>query len=724
MASSSPPRFMRLLVPLLLILVWFGAAGIGGPYFGRVEEVSTNDQATFLPTSADATQVAARLPDFLGDRTIPGIAVFTAEEPLTAEALATLREAVAALGELGAVEGVSPLIPSEDGLAAQAFLPINADSDIAEVVAEVRGELREAVPAGVTPHVTGPAGFTGDLTAAFGGIDGLLLLVALGAVLVILLAVYRSVLLPVVVLLTSLFALCVALLVNWWLAKWGVFTLTGQTQGILFILVIGAATDYSLLYTARYAEELRRHADKYGATLAALKGSLEPVLASGGTVIAGLLCLLLSDLGSNQSLGPVAAVGIIFSMLAALTLLPALLYVLGRGAYWPQRPVYDPSRTDEAQTSAGVYARIGRWIARRPRAAWIGATALLALGAAFAPGLRADGVAQSELVLGTSDARDGQRALAEHFPGGSGNPAYVLTSQERLEEVATTLLAEDGVASVTVLSEDSPSGSAPVTGDGIQAFGPPGTPAPAPTVRGGEVLLQATLDDPADSPGAEATVRALRERLSGEALIGGSTAVAIDTTDTSIRDRNLIIPLILAVIFVILVALLRSVLMPALLMATTVLSFATALGVSALVFNGVLDLPGADPSVPLYGFVFLVALGIDYNIFLMTRVREEALHHGTRPGILRGLAVTGGVITSAGLVLAATFAALAVIPILFLLQLAFIVAFGVLLDTFLVRTVLVPALAYDLGPRSWWPVRLKSDQGTAPSPPAAVPDTP
>ncbi|MDL2345693.1 MMPL family transporter, partial [Deinococcus sp. MIMF12] len=367
MASSSPSRFTRLLVPLLLILVWFGAAGIGGPYFGRVEEVSTNDQATFLPTSADATRVAARLPDFLGDRTIPGIAVFTAGEPLSAGALGTLREAVAALGELEAVEGVSPLIPSGDGLAAQAFLPIDADADIAEVVAEVRAELQEAAPAGVTVHLTGPAGFTGDLTAAFSGIDGLLLLVALGAVLVILLAVYRSVLLPAVVLLTSLFALCVALLVNWWLARWGVFTLTGQTQGILFILVIGAATDYSLLYTARYAEELRRHADRYGATRAALRGSLEPILASGGTVIAGLLCLLLSDLGSNRSLGPVAAVGIVFSMLAALTLLPALLYVLGRGAYWPQRPVYDPSRTDEAQTGAGVYARIGRWIARRPR---------------------------------------------------------------------------------------------------------------------------------------------------------------------------------------------------------------------------------------------------------------------------------------------------------------------------------------------------------------------
>lgn len=709
-SPSGPSRFVRLLVPLVLIVVWFAAAGVGGPYFGRVEEVSSNDQTTFLPASADATRVAGRLKDFLGDRTIPAIAVFTADRELSGEELETLEAAVEALDGKEAVQGVSPLIGSEDGRAAQAFMPINADADIAEVVAEVRRDLKASAPAGVTAYLTGPAGFTGDLTAAFGGIDGLLLLVALGAVLVILLAVYRSVLLPVVVLLTSLFALCVALLVNWWLAKWGVFTLTGQTQGILFILVIGAATDYSLLYTARYAEELRRHADKYGATVAALRGSLEPVLASGGTVIAGLLCLLLSDLGSNQSLGPVAAVGIVFSMLAALTLLPALLFVLGRAAYWPQRPVYDPHRTDEVQSAAGVYARIGRWIARAPRLAWIGAAALLALGAAFVPTLRAGGVPQSELVLGVSDARDGQRALAQHFPGGSGSPAYVLTAQGNLDAVGATLLRAPGVAAVSVLSEEWPSGSAPVTEDGVQGFGPPGAPPATPTVRGGDVLLQATLKAPADSAEAAATVRGLREQLGATARIGGSTAVAIDTTDTSIRDRTLIIPLILAVIFVILVLLLRSLLMPALLMATTVLSFGTALGVSALVFNGLLDLPGADPSVPLYGFVFLVALGIDYNIFLMTRVREEALRLGTRPGILRGLAVTGGVITSAGMVLAATFAALAVIPILFLLQLAFIVAFGVLLDTFLVRTVLVPALAYDLGPRAWWPARLPADR--------------
>lgn len=555
-------------------------------------------------------------------------------------------------------------------------------------------------------HVTGPAGFTSDLSRAFSGIDGLLLLVALGLVLVILVVVYRAVLLPLVVLLTSVFALAVALLTNWWLAKWGILTITGQTQGILFILVIGAATDYSLLYTARYLEELRRHESRTEATRAALRGVLEPILASGGTVIAGLLCLLFSDLGSNRSLGPVTAIGVAFAVLASLTLLPSLTYLLGRASYWPRMPRFDPDRTDEEQTHTGVYARTGRFVSRRPRAVWIACVILLGIGAAFVPALKADGVPVSSFVLGASDARTGQEALSRHFPGGAGSPVYVLAAENNLQSVANQLLGNDGVASVSVVSKASPSGSAPVTTAGIQPVGRPGTPPPAPTVDDGEVMLLATLTAAADSDEAIETVRELRADLSGTARIGGTTATDLDTRTTTQHDRALIIPLVLAVILIILVLLLRSLLAPVLLVATTALSFETAMGVAAVVFNHVLNLPGADPSVPLYGFVFLVALGIDYNIFLMTRVREEALEHGTREGMLRGLAVTGGVITSAGLVLAATFAALAVLPILFLLQIAFIVSFGVLLDTFVVRTLLAPALIQDIGPMVWWPSRV------------------
>ncbi|MFC6234444.1 MMPL family transporter, partial [Leucobacter soli] len=323
--------------------------------------------------------------------------------------------------------------------------------------------------------------------------------------------------------------------------------------------------------------------------------------------------------------------------------------------------------------------------------------------------LQAHGVAQSELVLGASEARDGQQALGEHFPGGSGSPVHVLAPEAELQAVADTLLSSDGIDGVSVLSADAPSGAGSVTADGIVAAGPPGTPAPEPTVIEGRVMLQGTLTDAADSEAAQATVRDLRTVFAGDgadALVGGVTATAIDTNDASIHDRTLIIPVVLAVILLILMLLLRSILAPVLLILTTVLSFGTALGVSALVFNGVFEFPGADPAVPLFGFVFLVALGIDYNIFLATRVREESKAHGTRAGIIRGLSVTGGVITSAGLVLAATFAALSVLPILFLVQIAFIVAFGVLLDTFLVRALLVPALMYDIGPAVWWPSKL------------------
>ncbi|MGJ0203380.1 MMPL family transporter [Leucobacter sp. gxy201] len=725
-------RLLRILLPALLIVLWVVGAGLGGPLFGKVDEVSSNDQTSYLPESSAATEVQRALPDFLGDDEIPAVVVFSSESPLDDAALAQLGDALNDAERVpGMVSGASPVIPSEDGLAAQAFVPIDADADLSEAVQRLGTELRDAAPAGVSVHVTGPAGFTADLVAGFAGIDGILLLVALLAVLVILIIVYRSLLLPVVVLSTSLFALCVALFVVWHLADAGVLLLSGQTQGILFILVIGAATDYSLLLVARFREELRVTHDRGTAIVAAVKGSFEPIVASGGTVIAGLLCLLLSDLKSNSTLGPVASIGIVFAMLSALTLLPALLFAFGRAAYWPRRPRFEPDavRAEAGMPSGGVWRRLAGAVRRRPRPIWIITLLVLVVGAAGVTQLDAQGVPQSDLVLSPSEARDGQTILGKHFPGGSGSPVYVLADADDLQGAADTMLARDGIGSVSVASEDSPSGSAPVTADGIQPAGPPSStagatgtagpeagpeagppPAPEPTVRDGRVLLQGTLDDAADSSAAAGTVTALRTDLVdaglADAIVGGVTATSVDTNQASIHDRTLIIPIVLLVILVILMLLLRSVLAPVLLIVTTVLSFGTALGVAALVFNGVVAFPGADPAVPLYGFVFLVALGIDYNIFLMTRVREESRAHGTREGIERGLAITGGVITSAGLVLAATFAALSVIPILFLVQIAFIVAFGVLLDTFVVRTLLVPALATDIGKAIWWPSKL------------------
>lgn len=738
-AHRQPTRWLRIGVPAVLVLVWLVVGSVGGPYFGKVDEVSSNDRSSFLPESADATQVNERLPEFLGDDSIPAVVVVTGDGDLTEEQLAdvqTLADDIAGID--GVLDEVSPPIVSDDGEAAQIFVPIDASGEVGEIVDEIRTLVGEDLPYDMQGWVTGPAGFTADLVEGFLGIDGLLLAVALIAVFIILVIVYRSPLLPVLVLLTSVFALCVALLTVWWLAKAGIVVLNGQVQGILFILVIGAATDYALLYVARFREAIAEGARRWDATITAWRGSFEPILASGGTVIAGLLCLLLSDLATNRALGPIASIGIAFSVLSALTFLPGLLALFGRSAFWPFIPK-QPIATipdDLTQPVKGLWPRQARFVARHARAVWIVCTVVLLVGAVGITQLKADGVPSSELVLGQSEARDGQGVLAEHFPAGSGSPVYVIVPEGDLAATVEVLEASDGIESVAVASEDSPTGQAAVeVEDGEPVFtavGPPGTPAPEPTLSDGDVLVIGTLADAADSVAAEDTVRELRAGLdeelgAGTAIVGGETATDIDSNDTSIRDRTVIIPVILAVILLILMLLLRSILAPVLLISTVILSFATALGVSAIVFNGLFGFPGADPAVPLYGFVFLVALGVDYNIFLMSRVREESLVHGTRPGILRGLVATGGVITSAGLVLAATFAALGVIPILFLAQIAFIVAFGVLLDTFVVRSLLVPALSYDIGRAIWWPSKLwrhgpeTQTPGAAPSSAASLP---
>ena len=704
-------RWARVLVPALIVLLWVAIAGVGGPLFGRIDEVSSNEPTAYLPESAESTEVSVLSREFYDSDEIPAVALIVSDDGVLSQSdIASVTKVVQGLGSLKGVGALSPPIPSEDGAAVQVFVPVDPSSDIADTVTAVRGALTEDLPNGLTPYVTGPAGLSADLVEAFGGIDGILLAVALLAVFIILLVVYRSLLLPLIVLITSLFALCGALATVWFMAREGLFLLNGQTQGILFILVIGAATDYSLLYVSRYREALTQNEKVVVATRRAWRATLEPVLASGGTVIAGLLCLLLSDLKSNSVLGPVTAMGIVFAMLAALSLLPAALALCGRAAFWPRRPTYDPEYGERAHVDySGVWGRTVRWVERNTRAIWIVTTCALLVGAFAATGFRAGGVAQSELVLGTSQARDGQEALAQHFPGGSGSPAVIIADSEDADAVVALLTDSSGVASVAIITAESPSGQAPISPEGIVPVGPPGTPPPTPTEVGGKVLLQATLSNPADSDAAIETIVDLRAELKDAApgtLVGGTTATNLDTVTASVHDRNLIIPIVLAVILVILMALLRAVVAPILLILTTILSFGTAMGVAAVIFNHILRFPGADPAVPLYSFVFLVALGIDYNIFLMTRVREESKRHGTREGIIRGLAVTGTVITSAGIVLAATFAALAVIPILFLAQLAFIVSFGVLLDTFIVRTLLVPALALDIGRPIWWPSKL------------------
>ena len=765
--ASDSKKWLRILLPTAIIAVWLAAAGVGGPYFGRISEVSEIDLVAFLPKSSESVEVTEKVREFNDDKVIPAIVVFESKrEQLTEQRIDRLNSESERLEKVeGVVGDVSPAVIADDKMAAFVVVPVDTQESIPESLDRVRENLNRADLAGTHYKITGPAGFSGDLNKAFEGIDGVLLLTALAVVFVILIVVYRSVLLPVIVLMTSVFALSAAILIVWNLAKIDVVQLNGQVQGILFILVIGAATDYSLLYVARYREELYKYRNTWQATRVTLKNSMEPILASGGTVIVGLMCLLLSDLASNSALGPVGAIGIATAMLSALTFLPATLYVFGRTSFWPLRPKFSKAAQAEHQQKLrrGVWSRVGNLVSNRPRQVWA-LTGLALLLSAFAlPTLKANGVSQSELVLGASEARDGQAIVNKHFPDGSGSPAQIITKPEYINRMVGRLDDTKGVDGVNIVASGVEAGFKPLgESEGAikneirsevqaeldqqlseleaqmveleNAAGPFVAEAAReqalanipsveelvegaypfadaePKVVNGDVLLQVTLADAPDSDQAKETIERIRgvaHSVDADSAVGGTTAAQLDTNSASLKDRAIIIPTVLVAITAILMLLLRSVIAPLLLLLTTVLSFAAALGVAALLFNHVWGFPGADPSVVLYAFVFLVALGIDYNIFLMTRVREEALGHGTQKGIIKGLVVTGGVITSAGVVLASTFAALAVIPILFLFQLSFIVAFGVLLDTFIVRSLLVPALIRDIGSIVWWPSQLR-----------------
>lgn len=735
---SGPSRALRWAIPVLVVLAWLAAMGVGGPIFGKISDVTSNSQADFLPADAPATEVSNRIGDFSDAEGVPAIIVAESHEKLTRGQQRGLSSAAEDLTDVEGVSRVSPAIRSEDDRAVQIIALVDEDTDTATAVEEIRSFLDANTPAGVTTLVSGPAGLVADLSGAFAGIDGLLLVVALVAVFLILILVYRSPVLPVVVLLTSVAALCGAIVLIYHLARSGAIALSGQTQGILSIVVIGAATDYGLLYTARFREALHETSSRWVATQRAWKGTLPAILASGTTVIAGLLCLWFSLLTSNRALGPVTAIGVVFAMLAGLTLLPALLALVGRVAFWPRIPkpsdeqgaaptsprasssdaLGTPVRpapwaqarsTPAPEAGKGLWPAVARLVDRRSRAVWLACVVVLGAAAAGATQLQADGVPESEFVLGESESRDGLAAIERHFPGGAGDPVYVLADVEHAHDVARHLDGDPDVDSVAFTSTDSPSGTLPYP---APEAGP--LARAEPTEDRGQVLIQATLTHSSDSVQAQDSVRRLREDLAAidpQARVGGTTAVQVDTIAAAQRDRAVIIPLTLVVILFILVVLLRSILMPLLLVATTVLSYFSALGIATGIF-AVLGINQADPTVPLFGFVFLVALGIDYNIFLMTRVREEVLHVGHRAGVLKGLVTTGGVITSAGIVLAATFAALGVLPILFLVQLAIIVSVGVLLDTVVVRSLLVPALTLDIGPASWWPSRIDETSHT------------
>ncbi|MFI6124516.1 MMPL family transporter [Streptomyces sp. NPDC051064] len=701
--STAPKPVRRLfLVPVFLVLAWLVVGGAFGSYAGKLGEVATNDQAAFLPQSAESTRVVEAQKAFSKQETVPAVVVWTSAEQGEELGPEQRKAATAALasakGGPGVAGEVSPALLSEDGKALEGVVQLRPDlgDELPDALAHVR-TLMEEVP-GTVVGLAGPAASQADLSDAFAGIDGLLVGVALVTVLVILLLVYRGVLLPLIIIIGAVFALGVACAIVYVLADHDIVRVDGQVQGILSILVIGAATDYALLLTARFREELGRKPDKWTAMRAALRESAGPITASAATVALGLLALLLSDLTNNRALGPVGAIGIVCSVLSALTFLPAVLVLLGRAAYWPSGP--DEGGAEADSGSKGIWSRIAGLVDRSPRKVWAVTLAGLLACAAFMPTLNSKGVPLEEIFVNDAPSVAAQETLSRHFPGGSGNPAVVIAAADRSNQVVAAAEEVPGVAGVSVMT----------------ASGRPG--GGEPLVVDGRVRIDATLADAADSDAAKETVTRLRDSVhavpGSEALVGGYTAQQYDTQRTAEHDRNIIVPVVLVIILVILIGLLRSLLMPLLLVATVALNFLATLGISSLVFRHVFGFGGTDSSVPLYGFVFLVALGVDYNIFLMSRVREESLIHGTRQGVLRGLTTTGGVITSAGVVLAATFAALGVIPLAFLVQIAFIVAFGVLLDTLVVRSLLVPALVRDIGPVAWWPGALSRSREEVP----------
>jgi RND superfamily putative drug exporter len=666
---------------LVTLGAWIVVAAALGPLAGRFEGSQMNEPSSFLPGDAESVQVLDASKSFPSGQQTPAVAVFRDPGGLGAGGRAAVERmrAELAAAEIRGVASVSPVAWSPDGTAAVVTVSIAAEGDsdvLVSAVDDVRALVGEGLPAGVEAKVTGPAGFSADATKAFEGINSTLLVVTALLVFVLLVLIYRSPIFWVLPLFTVLLAESVVRGLGTLLADAGV-VINGQTGGILLVLVFGAGTDYALLLTARYREELHRVDDTYEAMRVALRQAGPAIVASAGTVIAALLCLSLASVNSTAGLGPIGAMGVAVAAAAMLTLLPALLLLGGRRAFWP----FVPRAGSERPATSGFWGRLGRRIDARRRVAWIGTTLALAVLALGTLGLD-DNLTTANLFRGSVESVEGQHLLEQSFPAGESAPAVVLvTDPQKVDAVQAAARAADGVSRV-----------------GPPESGGAGTRFPVILAR-----------DPFGE-GGFASIEPLRRDLRAVAgsavLVGGPTAEEADLRSAVKRDTLLLIPLVLAVVAGILVLLLRSLAAPVLLIATVLLSFAAALGGSLILFDLFADFPGEDPSYPLFAFIFLVALGVDYNIFLMARVREEALTAPTRDAMLRGLAVTGGVITSAGIVLAGTFSVLAVLPLVALTQIGVTVAFGVLLDTFVVRSILVPALTFELGARVWWPSAL------------------
>ncbi|MCS5717411.1 MMPL family transporter [Herbiconiux sp. CPCC 205763] len=644
-----------------------------------------------LPDSSEAAQVTALLDDFPSADTTAGVLVWSRDGAALTDAD---RAAITANAATLAEQSIAPqaVVPqfSDDGTAALVAVPLDAteaEDDLAATATDLRATANNDLPEGLEALLTGPVGFQADISNAFAGADFRLLLVTVIVVAVLLIITYRSPVLWIVPLAVVGIADGLARVVVTALAEPLGITIDASIGGILSVLVFGAGTNYALLLVARYREELTREENRHRAMLTAVTSAGPAIAASGGTVALSLLTLLLAQLSGNRALGFACAIGVVIAILFALLVLPAALVVCGRGLFWPfvpraPRPDGDASSGQAHQHAAakqGVWMRLGRGVARRPAVVAIVATLGIGVLALGLSGYRV-GLSQTDQLLGDPESVTAQEVIDGSFSAGLTGQTIVLTPDDAAEQATTLAEGVDGVESVR-----------------------PGESS------GGLTRLDVSLASEPESEAAFATIEGLRDAYANadgdvsQTLVGGSDATALDTNTAAAADQALIIPLILAIVFIILALLLRSLVAPVLLIASVLATFFASLGASNVLFQNVLGFPAFDSNVILFAFLFLVALGVDYNIFLTTRAREETVGHGTREGMVRALSSTGGVITSAGILLAAVFAVLGVLPVVALTQIGVIVCIGVLLDTLVVRTVLVPSLVFLTGDRFWWP---------------------
>jgi putative drug exporter of the RND superfamily len=660
----------------VILAIWLVVMAGVSPFAAQLPDVENNETAEWLPENAESLQVHQIMQHVEDGDAIPAVVIYQRETGITESDMGQAESDYAQLEARYPHLDLSPIISSDDGNALMYAVPLReAEDEFFYELPEIRDIVSQIGELNV--QVTGPAGFFVDSVEVFDGIETTLLIVSAAVVAVLLLIIYRSPFLWAIPLLVVGFAHQTSSAMIYGFVEQFGMTANSQNTGLLPILVFGVGTDYALLLIARYREELRRHLDKHVAMANALRRAGPAVLASAGTTIIGLLVLLFADLNATRGLGPIGAAGIFSAFVAMITLLPAVLLIFGRRIFWPFIPEYG---SDTGKPN-GIWSKIGAFVSHRPRPIWVATAVLLAVLATGFIGTETH-LAHEDAFRTEPESVTGQRLLSESFPAGASQPTTVLANATMSGEVEQAIASSPGVVSV------EPQGEV----DGHSVF-------------------SVTLDAEPNSHAAFERIESLRQSVhsvsGASAMVGGQDAMDLDVANANERDRLVIIPLVFLVVMAILVLLLRALVAPLIMVGTSVLSYIAALGGSVLIFEHLLGHPALDDQVILLSFVFLVTLGIDYNIFLMSRVREEADRQGTIAGMLSGLSVTGGVITSAGVVLAATFCVLLTFPLIGMMQLGFVVAFGLLLETMIVRSILLPALTISLGDRVWWPGRAR-----------------